>query len=152
MMDTTMTTNKENVNNQSSNIIREETSIKSDLISSSSSSASLSMSDEAAAKTIMTSASSTSAECEKNASEWSSNRVKQWLQSIGMLPFQVKNAMKFISNGKSLIQMNDAELEKAFALNNSMHRRKLRLAIDDLKSPEKRYTIIYLIKTYWKIS
>jgi len=150
MMDTTMTTNKENVNNQSSNIIREETSIKSDLISSSSSSASLSMSDEAAAKTIMTSASSTSAECEKNASEWSSNRVKQWLQSIGMLPFQVKNAMKFISNGKSLIQMNDAELEKAFALNNSMHRRKLRLAIDDLKSPEKsKYPKLNDINTDW---
>jgi hypothetical protein len=71
--------------------------------------------------------------------KWSQSRVKVWLESIGMLPFQIKNAMKFVKNGKSLTSMTDGELEKAFALNNSIHKRKLRLAIDELKYPEKWY-------------
>lgn len=38
---------------------------------------------------------------------------------------------------KSLLNVSESELEKTFMLNNPMHRRKLKLAIDELKYPEK---------------
>ncbi len=36
-----------------------------------------------------------------------------------------------------MLNMSDSELEKIFLINNGLHRRKLKLAIEDLKSPEK---------------
>ena len=50
----------------------------------------------------------------------------------------VKSGLKHIKTGKQLLannnsSMSDADLEKIFSLSNPMHRRKLRLAIDDLK-------------------
>lgn len=151
-LDTTVSLSKD-PNNAHHVMIREESSIKSsvdDVVSSptpSSSSASLSLSDDhhnhhTTHKTTSITPdlgnSSSSSSASKNACDWTALQVKTWLESIGMLPFQVKNAMKTLKNGKSLLAMNDNELERTFALNNSMHRRKLRLAIDELKSPEKR--------------
>ncbi len=35
-----------------------------------------------------------------NVNEWSTDRVRNWLDQIGMQPSQIKNALKFIKNGK----------------------------------------------------
>lgn len=109
----------------------------------SSSSVSLSMSDhhnndKANTSTTTTTTSSTSSSNETSyksthPSEWTQTHVKAWLESIGMLPYQIKNAMNSVRSGKMLLAMSDSEIERTFALNNSMHRRKLRLAIDELK-------------------
>jgi hypothetical protein len=75
---------------------------------------------------------------ESNIYKWTPNMIKLWLENIGMLPMHVKSALKNVKNGKQLfMSMGDSELEKAFSINNQMHKRKLKLAIDDLKAPEK---------------
>ena len=75
---------------------------------------------------------------ESNIYKWTPSMIKMWLENIGMMPLHVKSALKHIKNGKQLfMSMSDSELEKAFAITNQMHKRKLKLAIDDLKSPEK---------------
>lgn len=126
-------------------IIREEPSLKSvdvdaDVSSPtpSSSSASLSMSDKAINCSTSGSAESSCDMNSKNVADWSSAHVRSWLESIGMLPFQVKSALRTLKSGKTLLAMSDSELERTFGLNNPLHRRKLRLAIDDLKFPEKK--------------
>lgn len=68
---------------------------------------------------------------------WSTNMIKLWLTKLGMLPAQIKNAMKHIKNGKSFISLSDSDLEKIFLINNGIHKRKLKLAMEDLKNPEK---------------
>ena len=72
-----------------------------------------------------------------NVNDWTPDMCKNWLENLGIFLPQIKNAMKYIKNGKTLFGMSDSELEKAFLINNSLHKRKLRYAIDDLKSPEK---------------
>jgi hypothetical protein len=75
---------------------------------------------------------------ESNIYKWTPNMIKLWLENIGMKSENIKSALKHIKNGKQLfMSMSDTELEKAFAISNQMHKRKLKLAIDDLKSPEK---------------
>ena len=72
-----------------------------------------------------------------NVNEWSTERCRYWLETIGMQPAQIKNSMKSIKSGKTLINMTDNELERAFLIGNNLHKRKLRLAIDELKSPDR---------------
>lgn len=86
-----------------------------------------------------------------NVEKWTPSMVRIWLEKIGMMPTHVKSAVKFIKNGKSLLNMSDNDLEKAFALNNNLlHKRKLRLAIDELKFPEKcKYPKLSEITTSW---
>ena len=71
------------------------------------------------------------------AQDWSVNMIKTWLGRLGMLPAQIKNAMKHVQNGKSLLNLSDSDLEKIFLINNGMHKRKLKLALEELRNPEK---------------
>ena len=73
----------------------------------------------------------------QNINEWPIEKVKYWLEQIGMQQSQIKNGLKYIKNGKALINLSDNELERIFLIGNTLHKRKLRLALDDLKSPEK---------------
>lgn len=85
-----------------------------------------------------------------NASDWTASMVRVWLTRLGMLPAQIKNAMKHITCGKFLLNMSDSDLEKIFLINNGLHRRKLKLAIEDLKNPEKiKYDKIAEIDNDW---
>lgn len=85
-----------------------------------------------------------------NINEWSVDKIRNWLEKIGMQPSQIKNALKFIKNGKSLINLSDSELERIFLIGNALHKRKLRLAIDELKSPEKnKYPRINELNNDW---
>ena len=67
-----------------------------------------------------------------------------------MLPTHIKSAIKNIKSGKSLLNMNEHDFEKVFGLNNQLHKRKLKLAIDELKFPEKcKYPKLNEITTNW---
>ena len=57
--------------------------------------------------------------------------VRSWLlHSVGMLPCQIRNALRYVASARTLLNASDAQLTKWFALSNHMHKRKLRLAID----------------------
>lgn len=76
-------------------------------------------------------------ESDGNIDEWTPGQVRVWLENVGIPNGMIKNALKYIKNGKSLVSMSESELEKAFMITNHMHKRKLKLAIEDLKNPEK---------------
>jgi hypothetical protein len=85
-----------------------------------------------------------------NMDKWTPSMVRVWLENIGMLPTHIKSAIKNIKNGKSLLTMNEHDFEKVFGLNNQLHKRKLKLAIDELKFPEKcKYPKLNEITTAW---
>ena len=69
--------------------------------------------------------------------KWNASEVKSWLESVGLHSSHVKSALKQIKSGKQLLAtMSDSDLEKIFSIEskyNQMHKRKIRLAIDDLK-------------------
>ena len=86
--------------------------------------------------------------------KWNSIAVKTWLENIGMHPSHIKSGLKHIKTGKHLLtNLSDSDLEKIFSINNQMHRRKLRLAIDDLKclasSVKTKYPKLSEIATSW---
>ncbi|RXG54482.1 Kazrin [Armadillidium vulgare] len=43
-----------------------------------------------------------------------------------------------IRSGKVLLELSDSELESGLGINNTLHRRKLRLAIEELRDPRRR--------------
>lgn len=73
---------------------------------------------------------------------WSTSDVKLWMENIGLLSTHVKSALKHIKTGKQLLNaalggMSDSDLDKIFAIESKycqMHRRKIRLALNDLLS------------------
>lgn len=72
-----------------------------------------------------------------NASSWTPAMVKMWLLQLGFHSAQIKNAIKTVKNGKMLLNLSDSELEKLLLLNNGLHKRKIKLAMDEIKYPEK---------------
>ncbi len=88
-----------------------------------------------------------------NASDWSGPMVKAWLTQLGFLPAQVRNAMRHVRSGKALISLSESELEKLLLINNGLHRRKVKLALEELKSPEKcKYEKLSEITNDWLCS
>ncbi len=88
----------------------------------------------------------------ENVSQWTTNMVKIWLCNLGLLPVQIKNALKYLKTGKCLINLSDSEIESYFLITNDLHKRKLKLAIENLKHPEKwlfNKILFNLIKNFY---
>ena len=89
--------------------------------------------------------------------QWNSSQVKSWLESIGLNSSHIKSALKQIKSGKQLLEnMSDSDLEKIFSIEakyNQMHKRKIRLAVDDLKclasSVKCKYPKLADISNHW---
>ena len=52
------------------------------------------------------------------------------------MPMYAHMCFENIKSGKILLELSDADLEAGLAINKTMHRRKLRLAIEDYRNPE----------------
>lgn len=86
-------------------------------------------------------------------SEWSQQDIKSWLQKLGLPSIYVKNGLRHLTSGKMLINLSDNELEKLFQMANIMHKRKLRLALDDLRYPDKcKYSKLSEITNEWLVN
>ena len=89
--------------------------------------------------------------------KWTSNDIKSWLENIGMHSSHIKSALKQLKSGKQLLgNMSDTDLEKIFSIEskyNQMHKRKIRLALDDLKclalSVKCKYPKLAEINNHW---
>jgi hypothetical protein len=92
---------------------------------------------------------------------WSSSDVKLWLENVGLLSSHVKSALRHIRTGGQLLQaagaMSDSDLDKTFAIESKycqMHRRKVRLALNDLLTYGQKAAPSKLadISTHWLCS
>lgn len=61
--------------------------------------------------------------------------VLAWLEVECQMPMYSQMCYENIKSGKVLLELSDAELEAGLGMGNTMHRRKLRLAIEDYRDP-----------------
>ncbi|XP_065190602.1 kazrin-like [Sycon ciliatum] len=67
---------------------------------------------------------------------WRSSAVVAWLEVVLNMSQYAKACMENVKSGRVLMGMSDQEIEEALRMTNGLHRRKLRLAIEEHRSPE----------------
>ncbi|XP_030557860.1 kazrin isoform X2 [Drosophila novamexicana] len=81
---------------------------------------------------------------------WRATQVLAWLEvALGMPQYSARCAEN-VKSGKVLLELNDVELEAGLGLGHPMHRKKLRLAIEEQRRPELvRYPLITQLGHTW---
>ncbi|XP_017054045.1 kazrin isoform X3 [Drosophila ficusphila] len=81
---------------------------------------------------------------------WRATQVLAWLEvALGMPQYSARCAEN-VKSGKVLLELNDVELEAGLGLTHPMHRKKLRLAIEEQRRPEMvRYPLITQLGHTW---
>ncbi|KAB7506541.1 Kazrin, partial [Armadillidium nasatum] len=69
---------------------------------------------------------------------WKAQTVLAWLEITLGMPQYGAMCGENIRSGKVLLELSDSELETGLGINNTLHRRKLRLAIEELRDPRRR--------------
>uniref|UniRef100_A0A1B0CV83 SAM domain-containing protein n=2 Tax=Lutzomyia longipalpis TaxID=7200 RepID=A0A1B0CV83_LUTLO len=84
---------------------------------------------------------------------WRASQVLAWLEvALGMPQYSVR-CSENVKSGKVLLELSDAELEAGLGLSHPMHRKKLRLAIEEQRRPDLvRYPTIGQLGHTWVAS
>ncbi|XP_053481306.1 kazrin-A isoform X2 [Ictalurus furcatus] len=69
-------------------------------------------------------------------SRWRAGTVQAWLEVIMAMPMYIRACADNVKSGKVMLVLTDTDLEAGLGISNSMHRRKLRLAIEDYRQAE----------------
>uniref|UniRef100_A0A3B4E296 SAM domain-containing protein n=1 Tax=Pygocentrus nattereri TaxID=42514 RepID=A0A3B4E296_PYGNA len=69
-------------------------------------------------------------------SRWRAGTVQAWLEVVMAMPMYIRACADNVKSGKVMLALTDADLEAGLGISNSMHRRKLRLAIEDYRQAE----------------
>ncbi|XP_054547586.1 kazrin isoform X2 [Talpa occidentalis] len=69
-------------------------------------------------------------------SHWKAGTVQAWLEVVMAMPMYVKACAENVKSGKVLLSLSDEDLELGLGVCSSLHRRKLRLAIEDYRDAE----------------
>ncbi|XP_073765067.1 kazrin-A isoform X6 [Danio rerio] len=67
---------------------------------------------------------------------WRAGTVQAWLEVIMAMPMYMRACADNVKSGKVLLVLTDEDLGNVLGISNSMHRRKLRLAIEDYRDAE----------------
>ncbi|CAL1299325.1 unnamed protein product [Larinioides sclopetarius] len=83
---------------------------------------------------------------------WRAATVLAWLEITMDMPQYGAACAENIKSGKLLLELSDSELEEGLGIANVMHRRKLRLAIEEHRQPSLcRYPKICLMTHSWVV-
>ncbi|XP_059613373.1 kazrin isoform X2 [Phlebotomus argentipes] len=84
---------------------------------------------------------------------WRASQVLAWLEvALGMPQYSVR-CSENVKSGKVLLELSDAELEAGLGLSHPMHRKKMRLAIEEQRRPDLvRYPTIGQLGHTWVAS
>uniref|UniRef100_A0A8C9RG11 Kazrin, periplakin interacting protein n=1 Tax=Scleropages formosus TaxID=113540 RepID=A0A8C9RG11_SCLFO len=69
-------------------------------------------------------------------STWKAGTVQAWLEVVMAMPMYIRACAENVKSGKVLLGLTDEDLELGLGVSSSMHRRKLRLAIEDYRDAE----------------
>ncbi|XP_023162528.2 kazrin isoform X2 [Drosophila hydei] len=84
---------------------------------------------------------------------WRATQVLAWLEVALGMPQYSSRCAENVKSGKVLLELNDVELEAGLGLAHPMHRKKLRLAIEEQRRPELvRYPLITQLGHTWVAS
>ncbi|XP_035828625.1 kazrin isoform X2 [Aplysia californica] len=67
--------------------------------------------------------------------DWRAHQVLAWLEITLAMPMYAQNCLLNVKSGRVLLGLSDSELSSALGVTNTMHRRKLRLAIEQHRNP-----------------
>lgn len=67
---------------------------------------------------------------------WRASQVLAWLEVALGMPQYSSRCAENVKSGKVLLELNDAELETGLGATHPMHRKKLRLAIEEHRRPD----------------
>lgn len=74
---------------------------------------------------------------------WRASQVLAWLEVALGMPQYSSRCAENVKSGKVLLELNDGELESGLGLSHPMHRKKIRLAIEEQRRPDMvRYPTI----------
>lgn len=84
---------------------------------------------------------------------WRATQVLAWLEVALGMPQYSSRCSENVKSGKVLLELSDAELETGLGLSHPMHRKKLRLAIEEHRRPDLvRYPTIGQLGHTWVAS
>nr|XP_019944449.1 PREDICTED: kazrin isoform X5 [Paralichthys olivaceus] len=69
-------------------------------------------------------------------SQWRAGTVQAWLEVVMAMPMYIRTCSENIKSGKVLLGLTDEDLELGLGVSSLMHRRKLRLAIEDYRDAD----------------
>ncbi|KAJ7998496.1 hypothetical protein DPEC_G00205530 [Dallia pectoralis] len=67
---------------------------------------------------------------------WKAGAVQAWLEVVMAMPMYIRACSENVKGGKVLLGLTDEDLELGLGISNPLHRRKLRLAIEDYREAE----------------
>ncbi|XP_068171116.1 kazrin, periplakin interacting protein b isoform X2 [Antennarius striatus] len=67
---------------------------------------------------------------------WKAGAVQAWLEVVMGMPMYIRACTENVKSGKVLLGLTDEDLELGLGISNPIHRRKLRLAIEDYRRAE----------------
>ncbi|XP_041639736.1 kazrin, periplakin interacting protein b isoform X2 [Cheilinus undulatus] len=67
---------------------------------------------------------------------WRAGAVQAWLEVVMGMPMYMRACSENVKSGKVLLGLTDEDLELGLGISNPIHRRKLRLAIEDYRRAE----------------
>uniref|UniRef100_UPI00358EC7D0 kazrin-like isoform X2 n=1 Tax=Myxine glutinosa TaxID=7769 RepID=UPI00358EC7D0 len=69
-------------------------------------------------------------------SSWKASTVQVWLENLLHMPMYVRRCAENVKSGKVLLGLSNEEFETALGITNPLHKRKLRMAIEDYRDAE----------------
>ncbi|XP_059142845.1 kazrin-like isoform X2 [Physella acuta] len=69
--------------------------------------------------------------------DWRAHQVLAWLEITLAMPMYAQNCLMNVKSGRILLGLSDSELSAALGVTNTMHRRKLRIAIEQHRNPNE---------------
>ncbi|XP_057701598.1 kazrin-like [Corythoichthys intestinalis] len=69
-------------------------------------------------------------------SVWRAGTVRAWLEVVMGMPVNTLPCLENVKSGEVLLRLTDVDLEMGLGIYNPIHRRKLRLAIEDFRRAE----------------
>uniref|UniRef100_A0A665URM4 SAM domain-containing protein n=1 Tax=Echeneis naucrates TaxID=173247 RepID=A0A665URM4_ECHNA len=69
-------------------------------------------------------------------SNWRAGGVQAWMEVVMGMPMYTRACSENVKSGKVLLGLTDEDLELGLGISNPIHRRKLRLAIEDYRRAE----------------
>ncbi|XP_071840907.1 kazrin-like isoform X3 [Apostichopus japonicus] len=81
--------------------------------------------------------------------QWKASMVVAWLEKVMCLPEYSRSCAENIKSGQVLLGLSDAEIEAGMGITKPLHKRKLRLAIEDHKYPNQSFPNIANLDHQW---
>lgn len=68
--------------------------------------------------------------------KWRASQVVAWLEVVLGMPHYSMRCQQNVKSGKVLLELNDVDLDTVLGISHPMHRKKLRLAIEEHRRPD----------------